>query len=426
MFRKPVALLLHACFLLLFFVDGDFCLAPGDGGYVHTTVRSRGVNGDFKDHQEMRRTDGELHFKYIRMSPRVFDKLLALVVPHLKTPRRYRSRLRAQFSNAEKLVPTLQFLASGKSMQSLAIDFRMGHSTVHNIVVEVCNAIWSALVQNYVKCPSSPEEWKSVADDFYTRWNFPHCLGAVDGKHVVIQAPYNAGSSFFNYKNTHSIVLMAVADAQYCFLYVDIGDTGRHSDGSIFSNSSFGRALNSAELGLPSADSSVPGLGEFPYCFVGDEAFPLRGYLMRPYPGRHLPLHQRIFNYRLSRSRRIIENAFGILVARWRIFRQPIIASPENTKSFVKACVALHNFLQKEQSTKYCPHGFVDSEDANGGQVSGTWRDGREDAGMTPISLLASNNYTGQAKELRDRLAAFLVSPAGSVSWQMQSVTRLQ
>ena len=59
-------------------------------------------------------------------------------------------------------------------------------------------------------------------------------------------------------------------------------------------------------------------------------------------------------------------------------------------------------------------------------EVSGTWRDGREDAGMTPISLLASNNYTGQAKELRDRLAAFLVSPAGSVSWQMQSVTRLQ
>ena len=62
----------------------------------------RGMNGDFKDYQEMRRTDRELHFKYVRMSPRVFDKLLALVVPYLKSPTRYRSRLRAQISNAEK------------------------------------------------------------------------------------------------------------------------------------------------------------------------------------------------------------------------------------------------------------------------------------------------------------------------------------
>ena len=84
--------------------------------WVRPYFRSRGVNGDFKDYLEMRRTDGELHFKHVRMSPMVFNNLLALVVPYLKTPRRYRSRLRAQISSAEKLVLTLQFFASVKSM----------------------------------------------------------------------------------------------------------------------------------------------------------------------------------------------------------------------------------------------------------------------------------------------------------------------
>ena len=165
-----------SCLLLAVVLRRRRRLLSSTRWWVRPYFRSRGENGHFKDFQEMRRTDGELHLKCVRLSSRVFDKLLALVVPYLKSPRKYRSRHRAQISNAEKLVLTPQFLASGKSMQGLAIDFQMGHSTVHNIVVEVCNAIWSALAQNYVKCPSSPEEWKSVTDDFYTRWNFPHCL----------------------------------------------------------------------------------------------------------------------------------------------------------------------------------------------------------------------------------------------------------
>ena len=162
--------------------------------------------------------------------------------------------------------------------------------------------------------------------------------GAIDGKHIVVQAPMNAGSSFYNYKGTHSIVLLAVCDAHYrlgmklpsmsryiykyffhpCrFIIVDVGDAGRHSDGGVFSNSAFGKAFESGTLSIPSPRSltgtTQPAL---PFAFVGDEAFPLKKNLLRPYPGRNLSEPQAVYNYRLSRARRIIENSFGILAAR--------------------------------------------------------------------------------------------------------------
>lgn len=106
------------------------------------------------------------------------------------------------------------------------------------------------LEANYLKCPTSHIKWKKVAIRFEKLWQFPNCVGAIDGKHIVMQAPARAGSSFFNYKKTHSVVLMAVCDADYKFLLVDIGDSGRQSDGGVFSNGNIGHAVNENLLNL--------------------------------------------------------------------------------------------------------------------------------------------------------------------------------
>ena len=104
------------------------------------------------------------------------------------------------------------------------------------------------------------------------------------------------------------------------------------------SNPEFGQALENGTLSLP-GDRAVPGTTEpsLPFVIVGDEAFPLKRSMLRPYPGKNLPEPEAIFNYRLSRARRIIENSFGILAARWLIFRRPIIADATKVVAYTKA-----------------------------------------------------------------------------------------
>lgn len=314
-------------------------------------------------------------------------------------------------------------------MQTVAWNFYVSKSTVSKIIRDTCKIMWDKLSPKYLPRPTA-EDFIRYARDFQNKWNMPNCIGAIDGKHIVIQSPYNSGSNFFNYKKTFSIVLMAVCDANYIFTLADVGAFGSQSDGGVYKASAFGEALDNNELSVPD-DTNLPGTDtKFPYYLVGDEAFPLKSYIMRPYPGTKLNMTQKTFNYRLSRARRVIENSFGILASRWRIFRSTIIADVNTAEWIVCAGLCLHNFLRlSELSTSpenatYCPEYYADTGDQEGNIVLGNWRQCEENIAFKKIGRMGANNATRKNINLRDTLAAYLISPEGAVSWQEAHVTR--
>ncbi|KAL4132034.1 hypothetical protein QTP88_009255 [Uroleucon formosanum] len=151
-----------------------------------------------------------------------------------------------------------------------------------------------------------------------------------------------------------SVVLMAVVDANLQFISIDVGAYGKEGDSNVFKNSNFGKLLYSNKLDLP-GPALLPETesNPQPYVFIGDEAFALHTHLLRPYPGRNLTDIRRVFNYRLSRARRMVECAFGVLANKWRVLHTPIQVEPDFTDEIIKACCVLHNFVRKRDGTNF-------------------------------------------------------------------------
>lgn len=144
----------------------------------------------------------------------------------------------------------------------------------------------------------------------------------------------------------------------------------------------------------------------FPHYFVADAAFPLRNTLMRPYSGRELTADKSHFNAKLSSARRLIENSFGILRAKWRILARPINANPKNVVKIVKATLVLHNMIKMHDGT-YCPEDYVDHL-KNGVMVEGLWR--KEVQPFDRIRSATGFNASRDAFALRNILKDYLLS----------------
>jgi hypothetical protein len=237
------------------------------------------------------------------------------------------------------------------------------------------------------------------------QWQFPHCVGALDGKHVAMLPPPNTGSLYYNYKHFHSIVLLALVDADYKFIYVDIGSYGRIADGGLFNNSLLAQGLAQNSLAIPPTEVITP-FGEIPYVIVADDAFALKPYLMKPFTQRQLTPEQRVFNYRLSRARRVVENAFGIMSQRFQIFNHPIPLSPDKVEMTTMTACCLHNFLLRDQNSS----STYTHQDASSLSADTT--------SMKSIGHQGSNNSSLNAVNVRHKLCNYFNSSIGSVSWQ--------
>ncbi|GFX22000.1 protein ALP1-like [Trichonephila clavipes] len=333
--------------------------------------------------KELALEDSESYRRFLRMDVSTFEELVALVSPSIE---RKNTSMRKAIPASERIALTLRYLATGSE----------------------------------IRVPESGNEWKMVAEEFWAKWNFPLCLGAMDGKHIRIKPPSHSGATYRNYKGFFSIVLLALVDANLKFLYVDVGTNGRASDGGVWGKSKLRQAITNGDINIPEAAALPGSASKLPFVIVADDAFPLMPNIMKPYPGSNLSKECLVFNYRLSRARRVSENAFGILAARFRVFGTTILTSVPNTKLIVLAACSLHNFLTNRSKNTYIPEDCADREDIlNGVLIEGNWRQNTNPLISCQRISSRGSNY---AKDVRDRFCNFLNSE-GAVPWQDNNYT---
>jgi hypothetical protein len=155
----------------------------------------------------------------------------------------------------------------------------------------------------------------------------------------------SSGSYYCNYKGKFSIVLLAVVDAEYKSMYVNVGCNGRATDGGLFNGCSLYQALEIGIAMLPPTKPLPCQTQPIPHFFVADNAFATRHYIMKPCPLKDQPAPNHIFNYQLCRAYRIVENVFGITTNRFHVLKKPLIQNPPSTVNIVLAVCVLHHIL---------------------------------------------------------------------------------
>ena len=185
-------------------------------------------------------------------------------------------------------------------------------------------------------------------------------------------------------------------------------------DAQVFNNSELKEAIDKGVLGLPAPEPLPNDDKPMPFYIAADDAFVLKNWLMKPFSKKNMSHSERVYNYRLSRGRRIVENAFGILANRFRCLLTTMLQSPETVTSIVLSCICLHNLLRLRNRNEHVS--VADQEDNNHNIIPGEWR--KDNPLMDGVSELPSNSTTKAAKNQREYLRAYFSSEAGSVSWQ--------
>ena len=252
-------------------------------------------------------------------------------------------------------------------------------------------------------------------------WQYPNCIVAADGKHIAIIHPSNSGSEFCNYKGFFSIVLLAIVDYNYKFIFADVGCQGRMSDGGVYRNSFFYRATQENLLELPPDKPLLVFTNPYydsqntepmPHVFLADDAFPLDKHCLKRYSQSGFTPIKRIFSYRLSRMRSVTKSAFGILTNCFRVFTTRMCLDSKKATIITLATLVLRNMLCNISYESYTPEGYINMETESGDIIEGEWRE--ENIGASVLQSLPNSNRrkaTKHAQHIRDAFANHFWGP---------------
>lgn len=271
--------------------------------------------------------------------------------------------MRLQDTNMRRAIPldkriaiALYRLASSAEERTVAHLFGVSRPSVNLIFREFCRVVVQRLEAQYVRFPR-PYEMAEHLRQFEAVLGFPQGVGALDGCHLEVCPPQAHASDYHNYKGWYSVILLAVADHTYKFLYTNAGAPGRNHDSNVFRRSRLPRTLASELFAMEA--KVVEGVNVCPV-LLGDQAFPLQFHLMKPFP-RPGPAGSpsQVYNYRLSSARRVVENAFGRLKARFRMLHKGLECDIDNVKIIIRAACVLHNIC--EQLRDHCDQNWVEA-----------------------------------------------------------------
>ena len=190
---------------------------------------------------ELRNEDTRAFKHFMMMPPAMFDEVVQRLTPRLA---KQNTNYRASLEPGLKVAITLRHLAPGYTYRNMQYAWRVPHNTISLVVREVVKALIEEYTDELLFCPTTEQGWRDLADQWYQRWNFPHTVGVIDGKHVACKAPPKSGSEFYNYKGYYSVILFAMVDAGYKFTYIDVSGNGSSSDAQIYNESDLHRGLD--------------------------------------------------------------------------------------------------------------------------------------------------------------------------------------
>ena len=243
------------------------------------------------------------------------------------------TNMRECISLKRRVAITLWVLATTVDYRTVGHLFGVARNTVSIIVHETCVAIVDKLLPIYIQFPAG-NELKKVIDGFKDMWNIPQCAGSIDGSHVPVTPPAMNHTDYYNRKGWYSMLVQAVVDHKLLFQNLCVGWPGSIHDARVLANSSIYKKVNNGQL-LGGNIAQVQWRSLRPF-LIGDSAYPLLLWLVKPFLfSSVLTSQQKLFNYRLSRARVVVEIAFGRLKARWHRLSKQIDMDIDNVPHVV-------------------------------------------------------------------------------------------